>query len=122
MTVGLDLEHFRRLLEEERARLVGAKATLNHAGSVADETGDLANGPGDHLGDHGTDTFQRELDDGLEENADHQLAEIDAALKRIEDGTYGTCVVCGKPIGDERLEALPWTRYCIDDARKQGRG
>jgi RNA polymerase-binding protein DksA len=59
----------------------------------------------------------RELDEGLEENADHLLGEIDAALARIEEGTYGLCTSCGKPIGRERLEALPYATLCIDDKR-----
>jgi RNA polymerase-binding protein DksA len=58
----------------------------------------------------------------LEENSAHVLAEIDAALARIDAGTYGICVRCGKPIGQERLEALPWATLCIDDKRKQERG
>ncbi len=117
MTV--DVDRFRRDLEQERARLVGAKAAVNHAGSLTDETGDLASGPGDHIADNATETFMRELDNGLEENADHLLVQIDAALQRIENGAFGTCAVCGKPIGDERLEAVPWTTLCIDDKRKQ---
>ena len=64
----------------------------------------------------------RELDEGLEENADHLIAEVEAALVRIEDGTYGTCAVCGKPIAKERLEAVPWATLCIDDKRAQERG
>ena len=64
----------------------------------------------------------RELDEGLEENAEHLIEEIEAALRRIDDGTYGTCVVCGKPIGEERLEAVPYATLCIDDKRKQERG
>ena len=42
------------------------------------------------------------------------LAAIDAALERMEEGTYGICEKCGKPIGEERLEALPWATLCID--------
>jgi RNA polymerase-binding protein DksA len=118
MTVGLDLGHFRELLETERARLVAAIEAVNHVGSLADETGDLATGPGDHYADNATETFLRELDGGLEENAEHLVAEIDAALQRIENGTYGTCVVCGKPIGEERLEAIPYATLCIDDKRR----
>jgi DnaK suppressor protein len=64
----------------------------------------------------------RELDEGLEENAEHLLAEIEMALRRIDDGTYGTCVVCGRPIGAERLEAVPYATLCIDDKRAQERG
>ena len=50
------------------------------------------------------------------------LAEIDAALKRIEDGTYGTCTNCGNEILPERLEARPWATLCIDcKRRREGR-
>ena len=50
------------------------------------------------------------------------LGAIDAALTRIDDGTYGTCSACGQPVGEERLEALPWTTQCIDCKRKEERG
>ena len=118
----LDVERYRSALEDERARLVGAKEAVNHAGSLAEESGDIAGGPGDHLADNATETFMRELDGGLEENAQHLLGEIDAALERIAGGTYGTCVVCGKPIGEERLDAVPWATLCIEDKRRQERG
>jgi RNA polymerase-binding protein DksA len=114
-----DLDYFRQALEDERARLRYARDGINHDGSLADETGDLALGPGDHLADHATETFMRELDGGLEENADHLLAEIDAALARIDAGTYGTCVVCGRTIDEERLRAVPYATLCIDDKRAQ---
>jgi RNA polymerase-binding protein DksA len=118
----LDLDRFRNGLESERTRLVGAIEAVNHKGSLADETGDLSSGPGDHLADNATETFMRELDGGLEENAEHLLAEIEAALERIANGTYGICVVCRRPIGEERLQAVPWATLCIDDKRKQERG
>ncbi|MCS7006414.1 MAG: TraR/DksA C4-type zinc finger protein [Thermoleophilia bacterium] len=118
----LDLEEARRRLEDERARLEAALATVNHEDALGAETGELATGPGDGLADHATDTFMRELDSGLEENAEHLLAEIEAALARIEDGTYGTCVVCGKPIPEERLAAVPYASLCLDDKRAQERG
>jgi DnaK suppressor protein len=117
----LDLDRFRTELENERQRLSAAREAVNHERSLADETGDLSTGPGDHLADNATETFMRELDGGLEENADHLLVEIDAALERIENGTYGICAVCGRPIGEERLEAVPYAKLCIDDARKLGR-
>jgi DnaK suppressor protein len=120
--VTLDLTRARRELEAERERLKAALEAVNHTGSVVEETGDISTGPGDHLADAATDTFMRELDGGLEENAEHLLSEIDAALRRVEDGTYGTCVVCGKPIGEERLEAVPYASLCIDDKRRLERG
>lgn len=118
----LDLDRFRSELHSERERLTAALEAVNHEGSLSDETGDLSTGPGDHLADNATETFMRELDEGLEDNAEHLLAEIEAALERIDKGTYGICVVCGRPIGEERLEALPYATLCIDDKRKQERG
>lgn len=115
MTV--DVELVRRRLEGERARLQHALTAVNHTGSLLDETGDLAIGAGDHIADTATETFMRELDGGLEENAEHLLDEIEAALERIDDGTFGTCTVCGRPIGEERLDAVPYATLCIADKR-----
>ncbi|HEX4677982.1 MAG TPA: TraR/DksA C4-type zinc finger protein [Gaiellaceae bacterium] len=111
----------RKKLEEEKARLLHAVGFLvrENPGSISDELGEVAEGGTDnHLGDMATAMYDRELDDGLEEGARETLVEIDAALQRIEDGTYGSCEVCGKPIGAERLSAIPWTRLCIDDQRR----
>lgn len=117
MTGGPDLDHFRTLLENERARLEHAREAVHHDGSLLEESGDLAIGSGDHLADSATETYLRELDGGLEENADHILEEIRAALGRIEDGTYGVCATCGKPIATERLEAVPYAARCVADER-----
>jgi DnaK suppressor protein len=119
MTAELDLGRFKRLLEDERSRLVHARDSVHHDGSLLEETGDLAIGSGDHIADSATETYLRELDEGLEENADHLLEAIEAALVRIEDGSYGVCAVCGGPIGAERLEAVPYATLCIDDKRLQ---
>jgi DnaK suppressor protein len=113
----IDVDRFRGVLEAERSRLLYAREGVNHDGSQDDEVGELSTGLGDHLADHATDTFMRELDGGLEENVDHLLGEVDAALARIDDGTYGTCVVCGRPIDEERLLAVPYATLCIDDKR-----
>lgn len=111
------MEHFRELLERERSRLAHARQAVHHDGSLLEETGDLAIGSGDHLADSATETYLRELDGGLEANAGHLLDEIEAALGRIEDGSYGLCVTCGKPIATERLEAVPYAPRCLDDTR-----
>ena len=121
MTGGPDLEHFRRVLESERDRLLHAVQAVHHDGSLLEETGDLAIGSGDHIADSATETYLREIDGGLEENAEHLLVEIDAALGRLDDGSYGLCSVCGRPIGEERLEAVPYATLCIDDKRALGR-
>lgn len=113
----LDLERFRRVLETERDKLRHAAQAVHHDGSLLEETGDLAIGSGDHLADIASETYMRELDEGLEETAGHVLVEIEAALVRIENGTYGLCSACGGPIGEERLEAVPYATLCIDDKR-----
>ena len=121
MTVGLDVERFRLLLEGERMRLLHAAKAVHHDGSLLEETGDLAIGSGDHLADSASETYMRELDEGLEENAEHILVEIDAALGRIEDGSYGLCADCGGPIGEERLLAVPYATLCIAHKRARER-
>jgi RNA polymerase-binding protein DksA len=118
---AIDTAEYRTKLEEEKVRLLHAVGFLEreNPGSISDELGELADGGTDnHLGDTATAMYDRELDEGLEGGARETLAEIDAALQRIEDGTYGICEVCGKPIGAERLAAIPWTRLCIDDQRR----
>ena len=74
-----------------------------------------------NLADTATETLDREIDSTLEENSENVLAAIDAALQRIQDGTYGKCVNCGKEIGEERLAALPWATLCIDCRRLEER-
>ena len=115
----IDTNRFRQLLTEERQRVQAAIDNIHHEnpGSMEEETGEQTHFD-QHLADAATVTFDRELDYTLEENAETLLARIDAALKRIDDGTYGTCRVCGREIAPERLEARPWTDLCIDDARK----
>jgi RNA polymerase-binding protein DksA len=120
---AIDTDRFRTMLEEERSRVVAAIDNLHneHPGSISDETGEEAVYD-NHLADTATETYDRELDYSLEENSEHVLAEIDAALKRIDDGTYGQCTNCGKQIPEERLEARPYATLCIDCQRhREGR-
>ena len=120
----IDTTEYRKLLVDEKERLLHAVGFLEreNPGSISDELGELAEGGSDnHLGDTATALHDRELDEGLEEGARETLVEIDAALERIDAGTYGMCEVCGKPIGAERLAAIPWARLCIDDRRRASR-
>jgi RNA polymerase-binding protein DksA len=120
-----DTEAFRTRLETERDRVRGAIQFLqeDNSHSLEDETGEInASGADNHPGDTASATYDRELELGLEEGAEDVLAKIEAALKRIDDGTYGTCENCGQPIGEERLEAMPWATLCIDDKRREERG
>jgi RNA polymerase-binding protein DksA len=118
----IDVDRFREALLEERRRVEAAIENIHadHPGTISDETGEDAVYD-NHLADTATETYDRELDYTLEENSGHVLAEIDAALKRIEEGTYGVCSNCGKPIPEARLEALPWATLCIDCQRERER-
>jgi RNA polymerase-binding protein DksA len=115
--MALDLDVMRQTLESERERLRAAILSVNHVASLHEETGDLSIGTDDHIADSATETFMRELDGGLEENAEQLLSKIEGALSRIDDGSYGTCEACGRPIDQERLEAVPWATLCIEDKR-----
>jgi RNA polymerase-binding protein DksA len=116
----IDTKHFREELLEHRERLLNTiKRHDIGTSSLTEETGELVSSSNDnHLADTATETYERELDEGLEEDARDQLHQVDEALTRIEEGTYGNCASCGKEIPVERLEAVPWTTLCIDDARK----
>jgi RNA polymerase-binding transcription factor DksA len=74
-----------------------------------------------HQADIGTETFEREKDFSILEQLEAELDDLDRALRKIEEGTYGICEACGKEIPAERLEAVPWTKLCIDDARRLAR-
>ena len=121
----IDAIEFRALLEHERSRV---RETLEHLagenpGNMQDELGELGGrGVDNHLGDMATVTFDRELDEGLEEGAAQMLAQIDRALARLDEGTFGVCERCGKTIPEERLRARPWATLCIDDQRLADRG
>ena len=112
-------EKFRRyykLLIELRQHLtegiqLHSEETLKR--SSKDDSGDLSS-YGQHMADAGTDTFDRDFALSLVSSEQEALTEIDAAIKRIFDGTYGICEVTQKPIAKERLLAVPFTRYSAE--------
>jgi RNA polymerase-binding protein DksA len=116
----IDTDQFRTRLQEERARVAEAIDHLKreNPGSLADETGELNPGSDQHPGDVATELYDRELEYSLGDSEESLLARIDAALARIDEGTYGTCVRCGKEIPAERLEARPWAELDIDCQRE----
>src|SRR3954453_15812346 len=116
----IDTDEYRTLLEQERQRLTDAISYLHEENPTDMETevGEVGGrGADNHLGDMATVTFDRELDEGLEEGAMQTLAQIDRALARLDDGTYGVCDRCGKPIAEERLRPRPWATLYIDGQR-----
>jgi len=118
----IDTDRFRESLLEQRRRVQAALQNLHDetSGNLYEDAGEET-AYDNHLADTATETYDRELDYTLEENSEHVLAEIDAALVRIDDGTYGTCTNCQKQIPEERLEALPWATLCIDCQRDRER-
>jgi DnaK suppressor protein len=109
-------------LEQERTRLQGIREGIQREQdeAISDAGGELSSFD-QHPGDSGTETFEMEKNVSLLEQVDDELLEVEAALQRVEQGTYGSCQVCGRPIGDERLEAMPATRFCVEDQAKAER-
>src|SRR5262245_15778811 len=111
----LDVQQIQRysdLLTEERQKLWGS---LNRLYNEAVQNTPEALGEGTvrtHLADLGTDTFEQSADLGLAEQISRTIADIDRALDRIDEGTYGLCLGCGKAISIERLEAIPSAARC----------
>ena len=120
--MSVDLAQRRGELLDLQTRLRATAVALEHELGLDDESGELPAWGPTELADHASDTYDRELDDTLEENAEQILREIEEALARIDDGTYGTCAACGKEIPDERLQAVPYAVMCVDDKRRVERG
>jgi RNA polymerase-binding protein DksA len=121
---AVDTNRFREVLVEERQRVLDAISYLHEEtpGSLEDETEEIVGSSDNHLGETATATLDREIDYSLEENSEQVLRAIDGALQRIDDGTFGICETCGRPISEERLEAIPYATQCIDCRRKGERG
>jgi RNA polymerase-binding protein DksA len=120
----IDTDRIRERLHAERERVAAALAYLEreNPGSLEEETGELTAADSNHMGDVATQTYDREMDYSLAENDEHVLRAIDAALARVDDGTYGICRTCGNRIDEGRLEARPWADQCIDCRRREERG
>lgn len=111
-----ELDRFRGLLLKKRAELLGDVATIEKS-ALNSDAGSLSNMPS-HIAEQGSDASDQALSLDLAAADRKLIREIDDALKRIEDGTYGVCEMTGKPIKVERLEELPWARYSIEAARE----
>jgi len=117
-----ELDDLRVDLEQERVRLDMQLVSIvedSFAATQSDTSGDV--GLDDEPADAGTATFEREKDLSIENNVRDLLHKINRALKRMDDGTYGVCDICGKPIEKARVKALPYADLCIKDAQAQSR-
>ena len=105
-----ELAEMRTELHSERERLLEEIATTEEG--LADLIRDSGDGAGDDQADAGSKTFEREHEMSLANNARDMLEQVDHALARIADGSYGVCESCGKPIGKYRLQAFPRATLC----------
>ena len=117
----MDLDEARQRLADERGRLTQVKTELESAGENERESTSELSSMDQHQADVGTELFDRERDLGILEAVEGELAEVERALTRIDEGTYGVCEACGKQIGDDRLEAQPYARLCVEDQQQAER-
>jgi RNA polymerase-binding protein DksA len=115
-----ELAEFRDLLLAKRRELLGDMSSMERE-ALRSQGSNLSNLPV-HMADMGTDNYEQEFTLGLVEKDRILLREINAALAKIQDGTYGLCEGTGQPISKARLEAQPWARYSIEYARMLEKG
>ena len=123
-----DLEQYRKLLEAARKKISGDLAHLEKDSlntSQRDASGDLS-GYSFHMADMATDNFDREFNLDLASGEQATLNLIDDAMRKMDEGRYGVCETCEKPIAQKRLTAVPYTRHCLkcqsEEEKKKRRG
>jgi DnaK suppressor protein len=123
-----DLKKYEKLLLAKKKELLEEIAVTMRdkiSTTIKDSTGDISS-YSYHMADQGTDAMERELAFMFASKSGRLIYHIDEALRRIQEGTYGKCVKCGKPISSARLQAVPHARMCIEcksaeEGRRPGR-
>jgi len=115
-----ELQKFKELSLAKRNELLGNVSSMEIE-ALRRESSDLSRLP-IHMADLGTDNYDQEFTLGLMDSERKLMKEIDEALDRIENCTYGICEGSGKSIPKARLEAIPWARYCVEYARLLEKG
>jgi RNA polymerase-binding protein DksA len=115
-----ELDEFREILMAKRRSLLGDMSGMSWSGDQA-SSGNLSTMP-THMADVGTDNFEHEFTLGLLESEQALLTEINQALQRIDERTYGICLGTGEPIPKARLKAKPWAKYTVEYARMLEKG
>ena len=107
-------------LEAERDRLEKTKGVIEGEG-ISDESEEESMSELSHADQHpadtGTEAFEREKELSILEEIEDELQDVEHALHRLDEGSYGTCEICREPIADERLEARPAARFCVEHQR-----
>ena len=106
-----EISKFKTLLLAKRNELLGNVSSMETE-ALREESSDLSRLP-IHMADVGTDNYDREFTPGLMDSERKLMKEINEALDRIENGTYGICKGSGESIPKARLEAIPWAKYCV---------
>jgi YteA family regulatory protein len=116
-----DYQQTSRLLAQEADRLWSIVHSLRENGLDVPQTYSVAelSSYDQHPADNGSETFERGKDLGLLRSTCEQLAQVERAKELLHRGGYGTCTECGWPIGEERLQALPWATLCIQCKTEQ---
>lgn len=110
-------------LRAERAQIQEQFADISEGAFSSDQSDGVAeSGFDEEFADAGTATFEREKDLSLVNNLQDLTEKIDRALGKIQNGTYGLCDRCGKPIEKARLKALPYATLCVKDKQEEERG
>jgi RNA polymerase-binding transcription factor DksA len=115
----MDTEQARERLISERGRLTQVRDAASRLSTAANEASERELSSVDqHPAEQATETLERELDLGVLQSVESELTDLQAALDRLDAGTYGICEICAKPIADGRLEAMPAARFCVEDQAK----
>ncbi len=116
---GREIAEVRKTLESDatrlRAEIAGAEVEIGHL------LRDGGEGAGNDQADVGSSTFERDHEMTMAKNARENLAQVESALSRIDDGTYGICTSCGQPVGKMRLQAFPRATLCMECKQRQER-
>ncbi len=115
-----EIQEFKALLLAKRNEILGDVSTIEKE-TLQKPRSDLSNMP-IHMADVGSDNYEQEFTLELLDSERKVLTEINDALKRIDEGTYGICEGTGKPIERSRLEAIPWARYSVEYANQKEKG
>jgi DnaK suppressor protein len=111
--MAIDLNLMKKRLEEKQAELLANIGGLTEAHPTPVDPVEANEGAPDPE-EVAVDATELEQEQSIGANEQALLTEVRAALKRIEDGTYGQCVVCGRPIPEKRLEAIPWAAFDVE--------
>ena len=116
-----DLETIRKALVKKKAQILEELLRIKGESlnkSLKDASGDLS-GYSFHMADMATDLYDREFSLELAEGERERLYALDDAIKRIDEGTYGVCDMCGVKISKQRLKVMPQAKYCIECQEKE---